>query len=228
MPDGGPGTTEAVDTLTEVTGIPRRVRGAVGAIMLGLFLAAMDQSLFATALPTIAGELGSDASLYWVNTVTVLGGVAVMPVLGRVGDEIGRPRVFIAALTVLLAGSVLGGFAPNLPSLLAARALQGVGGGGMLVLVEAMVADLVPTRRRTSALSVVGAVFALAAVSGPVLGGWLTQSVGWRWAFWVNVPVAAVAITAAWFLLPRVRVGRGAGDGFPSPASPCWSWRSPP
>lgn len=195
-------------TRADVASDVRTARPAVVALMCGLFLAALDQTLFATTLPSMAGDLGAGSELFWIATATVLAGTVVMPVLGRLGDDLGRPRVFVGALALLLLGSVVGGLAQNLSTLLAARVLQGLGGGGLLVLVEAMVADLVPARRRTSLLSVVGSVFALAGVLGPVLGGLLAQTVGWRWAFWLNVPVAAVALVTAQVLLPRVLTSR--------------------
>ncbi len=175
----------------------------LAALMLGLLLAELNQSVFATALPTVVGELHGAGQLLWVNTAYLLAGTVMMPVLGRLGDLFGRRRVFLAALSLLLAGSVVGGLATTMATLLTARVVQGLGGGGLLVLVQAVVADLVPARRRAPVMTLVGAVFALGAVLGPVLGGWLTDTAGWRWAFWLNVPVGALAVVTAFVWLPR-------------------------
>lgn len=182
---------------------------AVAALMVGLLLSELDQTLFATALPTVVGDLEGTDDLLWVNTAYVLAGTVVMPVLGRLGDAVGRRRVFIAALAVLMLGSVVGGLAQDMPTLVAGRAVQGLGGGGLIVLVQAIVGDIVPARRRPPVLSAIGAVFALSALLGPVLGGWLTDTVGWRWAFWINLPLGAVAILTAYRRLPRAGPGTG-------------------
>ncbi len=172
----------------------RRLALILAGPLAALMLAELDQAVFATALPTVVGELGGVNETGWVLTGYILSGTLAMLVLGRLGDAYGRRRVFLVALTVLLAGSVLGGVATTTPTLIVARLVQGLGGGGLLVLVQALVADLVPARRRAPVLSAVDAVFAVSALLGPVLGGWLTDTVGWRWAFWMNLPVGLVAI----------------------------------
>ncbi len=170
-----------------------------------LLLAELNQAVFTTALPTVVGELQGLDQLLWVNTAYVLAGTVAMPVVGRLGDLLGRRPVFLVAVAVLVLGSVVGGLAPDMGWLVTARAVQGLGGGGLLVLVQALVADLVPLRRRAPVMSGVGAVFALGALLGPVLGGWLTETVGWRWAFWMNLPVGLLALAASAVLLPRHR-----------------------
>ena len=177
----------------------------VASLALGLLLGALDQFVFATALPTMAGELGGLSSLLWVNTAYVLTGTVVMPVYGVLGDRLGRRKVFVAAMAIFLVGSVIGGLAASMPALIAARAIQGLGGGGLLILVQAIVADVIAARERLPYLTAIDAVFAVAAVGGPVIGGWLTDTVGWRWAFWINLPVGLVAIVAALVLLPPSR-----------------------
>ena len=177
-------------------------------LMLGLLLAELDQTMFSTALPTIVGELGGVDRMLWVTTAYVLAGTVVMPVYGKLGDVLGRKPLFIAALSVFVAGSVLGGLAPDMTWLIVARAVQGLGGGGLLILIQGIIADVVPARERAASMSVVGAVFALSAMLGPVLGGWLTDGLGWRWAFWINLPLGAAAIASGAAFLPSAP-GRG-------------------
>ena len=183
----------------------RRLRPVLTALMAGLVLAELDATVLATALPTVVGELGGSDQLLWVTTAYLVTGTVMMPVLGRLGDLLGRRRVFLAALGVLVLGSVLGALATGIPTLVAARAVQGVGGGGMVVLVYAVLADLLPARRRAPVMTAVGAVFAACAVAGPLLGGWLAETVGWRWAFWLNVPVGALALWLGARTMPRAR-----------------------
>src|SRR4029450_6716821 len=147
-------------------------------LMLGLLLAELDQTMFSTALPTIVGELGGVDRMLWVTTAYVLAGTVVMPVYGKLGDLLGRKPLFIAAMPLFVAGCVLGGMAPDMTWLIVARTVQGLGGGGLLILIQAIIADVVPARERAASMSVVGAVFALAAMLAPVLGGWLTEGLG--------------------------------------------------
>lgn len=188
---------------------PRTVLVLV-ALSVALLLTELDQSVFATALPTVVGELGGVGQQLWVGTGYVLAGAVMMPILGRLGDLVGRRRVLTAALLMFVAGSAVGGSAPSMAMVIAARVLQGLGGGGLLILVEAAVADVVAPSRRALVLGVIGAVFAAAAIGGPVLGGGLTDSVGWRWVFWLNVPLGLAAAAAVWRWLPT-----SAGAGGP-------------
>lgn len=183
----------------------RRLAPVLAALMAGLVLAELDATMLATALPTVVGELGGSDQLLWATTAYLVTGTVMMPVLGRLGDLLGRRPVFLAALSVLVVGSVLGGLARDLPTLVAARAVQGLGGGALVVLVYAVLADLLPARRRAPVMTAVGAVFAGCAVAGPLLGGWLAETVGWRWVFWVNVPVGVLAAALAARSLPRGR-----------------------
>lgn len=185
-----------------------RLRLLLVALALALLLSELDQTVFATALPTVVGELDGVADMLWVNTAYVLAGTATMPLYGRLSDLFGRRPLLLAGLVVFIAGSVVGGLATDMGVLIGARTIQGLGAGGMIILVQAVVADAVPARERAFYLSAVGAVFAVAAVLGPVLGGWLTEGPGWRWAFWVNLPVGALALGAVAVLLhepPRSR-----------------------
>jgi EmrB/QacA subfamily drug resistance transporter len=185
--------------------VDRRLALVLAGMMVGLFLTELDQTVFATALPTVVGDLGAVAGLFWVNTAYLLTGTLAMPVHGKLGDLLGRKPVYVGALLVFLAGSVLGGLAPDLPTLVLARAVQGLGGGGLLVGVQAIVAELCAPRERARVLSFVGAVFAASSVLGPVLGGWLADGPGWRWIFWLNLPLGGLAVVAAVRLLDLPR-----------------------
>ena len=153
------------------------------ALALALLLSELDQSVFATALPTVVGELGGVQDMLWVNTVYMLTGTITLPLYGHLSDRFGRRPLLVTGLLVFLAGSVLGGLAGDMGTLLAARAVQGLGAGGMIILLQAVVADVVAARDRALYLSEIGVVFAVSALAGPLVGGWLTDGVGWRWAF---------------------------------------------
>lgn len=188
----------------------RRTKLLFVGLMMGLLLAELDQNVFSTALPTIVGELDGVDQMLWVTTAYVLAATVVMPIYGKLGDLVGRRPLFLVALSIFVAGSLVGGLSPDMAWLIVARVVQGLGGGGLLILVQAIVADLIPARHRAVSMSVVGAVFALSALVGPLLGGWLTDGVGWRWAFWINLPLGGLAITLAATLLPVThrRTGR--------------------
>ncbi|MCQ0022550.1 MFS transporter [Streptomyces somaliensis DSM 40738] len=177
------------------TGYDRRaVLVPIGALLLGLLLAALDQTIVSTALPTIVSELGGMDHLSWVVTAYLLASTAVTPLWGKLGDQYGRKRLFQAAIVVFLLGSVLCGVAQDMPQLIAYRAVQGLGGGGLMVLSMAIVGDLVPPRDRGRYQGAFGAVFGVTSVLGPLLGGVFTEHLTWRWVFYVNVPVGIVAL----------------------------------
>ncbi|GAA2388007.1 MFS transporter [Streptomyces glaucosporus] len=174
---------------------PRRsVWLAIGALLLGMLLGALDQTIVATALPTIASDLGGLEHLSWVVTAYLLASTAATPLWGKLGDQYGRKRLYQASIVIFLAGSVLCGLARNMPELIAFRAVQGLGGGGMMVLSMAIVGDIVPPRDRGRYQGVFGAVFAATSVLGPLLGGLFTEHLDWRWVFYVNLPVGVVAL----------------------------------
>lgn len=174
--------------------LARRVVPVIAGLCLGLLLAALDQTVFATALPTVSAEFGDTGLIGWINTAYVLAATLVMPVYGRLGDRYGRRRIYVAAMLVFIGASVWAALATTSAALIGGRFAQGLGGGGLLVLVQAIVADLVPARRRAPFLALIGAVFAASSVGGPLIGGILTETVGWRWAFWMNVPLGVVAV----------------------------------
>jgi len=178
-----------------------RLRLIMAALVAAVLLASLDGMIFNTALPTIVGQLHGIARMSWVPTAYLLTTAITMPVYGKLGDLLGRKWLFVAALGLFLAGSVIGGLAGSMPVLIAARAVQGLGSGGLMVLSQAIIADVVPSRERGRYMAVVGSVFIFSSVAGPLLGGWFATTIGWRWAFWMNLPIALLAITAAITLL---------------------------
>jgi predicted MFS family arabinose efflux permease len=179
-----------------------RLRLIFASLTVGLLVAELDQWVFSTALPTVVGELGGLRQLPLITTAYLLAATASMPFYGRLGDLFGRRKVIAAALLIFLLGSVIGGLAPDVDTLIIARFVQGLGAGGLLILIQAVVADLIMVRRRALYLTALDAVYAAAAVAGPLIGGWLTQGIGWRWAFWLNLPVGAAAVLATVLVLP--------------------------
>ncbi|MER6623729.1 MULTISPECIES: MDR family MFS transporter [unclassified Streptomyces] len=180
---------------------------SIGALLLGLLLAALDQTIVATALPTIVSELGGLEHLSWVVTAYLLASTAATPLWGKLGDQYGRKRLFQVAIVIFLVGSALCGAAQDMPQLIAFRALQGLGGGGLIVLSMAIVGDLVPPRERGRYQGLFGAVFGTTSVLGPLLGGLFTQHLSWRWVFYINLPVGivALAVIATVLHIPRRR-----------------------
>lgn len=172
-------------------------------LMIAMIAGSLDQTIVSTALPTIVGELGGVDHMLWVTTGYVLTSTIVMPIYGKVGDLIGRKPLFIGALCLFLAGSMLCGMAVSMAGLVAGRAVQGLGGGGLIVLSQAIVADVVPARKRALYLNIMGIGWAVPMLVGPLLGGLFTDHLSWRWAFWINVPMALLSIAAALAFLPK-------------------------
>lgn len=172
----------------------RTVLVAIGALLLGMLLAALDQTIVSTALPTIVSDLGGLEHLSWVVTAYLLASTAATPLWGKLGDQYGRKKLFQAAIVLFLIGSALCGMAQNMPQLIAFRALQGLGGGGLMVLSMAIVGDLVSPRERGKYQGLFGAVFGATSVLGPLLGGLFTEHLSWRWVFYINLPIGIVAL----------------------------------
>jgi EmrB/QacA subfamily drug resistance transporter len=183
-------------------------------LLVTMLLASLDQTIFSTALPTIVGDLHGVDQQLWVTTAYILASTVMLPLYGKLGDLIGRKGLFIAAISIFIAGSIVGGLAGDMPTLIAGRAIQGLGGGGLMILAQAIIADVVPARQRGRYMGVMGGVFALSSVAGPLLGGYFTDGPGWRWGLWMNVPLGILAIvSAALFLrLPKNTKGRPSVD----------------
>ncbi|MGH8981026.1 MAG: MDR family MFS transporter, partial [Acidimicrobiales bacterium] len=202
------------DGETPPTGLDRRrVAWVMAALLLGMLLAALDQTVVSTALPTIVGDLGGATHIAWIVTAYLLFATVSTPLWGKLGDLYGRKTFFQASIVIFLVGSALSGLSQSLEMLIVCRAFQGLGAGGLMVGAQAIVGDIVSPRERGRYQGLFGAVFAVATVVGPLLGGVLTQDVSWRWVFYVNIPVGAVALVVTALALPtRLRGVRHAVD----------------
>lgn len=168
----------------------------IGALMLAMLLAALDQTIVSTALPQIAVDLHGLNKLSWVATSYLLASAIVTPIYGKLGDMFGRKRIFMASIFIFLIGSVLCGLAQDMNQLIAFRAIQGLGGGGLMALVFAIIADVVPPSQRGRYQGYFGAVFGISSVAGPLLGGLFTEHLSWHWIFYINVPLGLIALYA--------------------------------
>ncbi|MBF6557455.1 MAG: MFS transporter [Acidimicrobiales bacterium] len=180
----------------------RRVLIVIGALTLGMFLAALDQTVVATALPTIVGDLHGASHLTWVVTAYLLSSTVSTPLWGKLGDQFGRKFFFQAAIVIFLVGSALSGLSHSMIELIVFRALQGLGGGGLIVGAQTIVGDVVSPRERGRYMGIFMGMFGVTTVIGPLIGGLFVDSVGWRWIFYINIPIGAVALAVTAVALP--------------------------
>ena len=185
---------------------PERKRGVAAVfagLLLAMFVSTLSETVTATALPTIVGDLGGVDHMQWVTTAYILASTIMMPIYGKLGDLFGRKYLFIIALSIFIVGSATCGLAPSMDGLIAGRAVEGLGGGGLIILAQATIADIIPPRQRGKYMGLMGSVFAVSTVVGPLLGGWFVQVTGWRWLFAFNIPLALLAIAAVAFFLTK-------------------------
>ncbi|OBI16295.1 MFS transporter [Mycobacterium sp. E2327] len=188
----------------EVAVNPQRRNFIFVAVLLGMLMAALDQTIVATALPTIVANLGGAGHQSWVVTSYLLASTIMTALVGKFGDLFGRKRVFQAAVVFFVVGSVLCGLSTSMGMLVAARALQGIGGGGLMVTAMALIGEVIPLRDRGRYQGAMGAVFGVTTVIGPLLGGYFTDHLSWRWAFWINVPISIVVFFVAAAAIPAL------------------------
>ncbi|WEV67570.1 MDR family MFS transporter [Bifidobacterium sp. ESL0769] len=165
-------------------------------LMVTMLMSSLSQTVLSTAMPTIVGDLGGVDRMTWVVTGYALAMTVMMPVYGRISDIFGRKPLLLIAIVLFMSGSIVGALAGNMNLLVTARVIQGLGGGGLMILSQSAIADVVPARERGKYMGVMGAVFAVSSVAGPLIGGWLTSGPGWRWAFWMNIPLSILALAA--------------------------------
>jgi EmrB/QacA subfamily drug resistance transporter len=180
----------------------RRIWLILGGLLLGVLLAALDQTIVGTALPTIVGDLGGLNDLSWVVTAYLLTSTVSTPLWGKLGDLYGRKPLFQLAIVLFLIGSALAGLSWNMTALILFRAVQGLGGGGLAVLAQALIADVVPPRERGRYQGLFGAVYGVSSVLGPLLGGYIVDHLSWHWLFYVNLPIGALALVVTTLVLP--------------------------
>lgn len=200
-------TIDGADTALPAPRSRREIYTVMSGLMIAMLLAMLDNTIVGTAMPTIVGELGGLEHLSWVVTAYALATAMSTPVWAKLGDLYGRKHVFMTSIVAFLAGSALSGLAQNMTELIAFRAVQGIGAGGLMVGAIAIIADLVPPRERGRYQGLMAAVMPIAFIGGPLIGGFLTDNLSWRWAFYINIPLGVLALVVIWFTmnLPAVR-----------------------
>src|SRR3712207_6210544 len=185
----------------------RRINTIFAALLAGMLMAALDQTIVSTAVPAIVGELGGVSHMAWMPTAYLLATTLVMPIYGKFGDLWGRRTLFLVAIGLFTVASVGAALSPDFGWLVFWRGVQGLGGGGLMILAQAIIADIVPARERAKYMGPIGALFGLSAIVGPLVGGFFTDhdALGWEWAFWINVPVGVAVLAIGWFALALPR-----------------------
>ncbi len=177
-------------------------------VMLGMLLSALDQTIVGTALPRIVASMGGLDHYSWVVTAYLLASTVSIPIWGKLSDIYGRRTFFILGMVIFLVGSALAGTSQNMTQLIIYRGIQGLGAGAMMPIAMAIIGDLFPPAERGKWQGLIVAVFGLASIVGPTLGGWITDNWGWRWVFYVNMPVGILAILTAGIVMPKLVTGR--------------------
>src|SRR5690349_20360444 len=174
-------------------------------VILAMLLSSLDQTIVSTAMPTIVQELHGLEHISWVFTAYMLGSTVTVPIYGKLSDIFGRINLYLLGIFIFQAGSVLCGMSQNMTQLILFRALQGIGGGAMMVNSFAIIGDVFPPAERGKYQGMIGGVFGLSSVAGPVLGGWITDHASWRWVFYVNIPLGIIAIIVLASALPVIK-----------------------
>src|SRR3989441_11845071 len=199
---GAVATTSEPQALSATLGRGRLIAILIG-VMLGMLLAALDQTVVGTAVPRIVANLGGLQHYAWVATAYLLASTVSIPIYGKLSDIYGRRIIFIGGMVIFLAGSALAGTSQDMTQLIIYRGFQGLGAGALMPIAMAIIGDVFPPAERGKWQGLIVAVFGLSSIVGPVLGGWITDNLGWRWVFYVNMPVGAIAILTAGFVLPK-------------------------
>lgn len=179
----------------------RRIWIIFSALIAGMMLSSLDQTIVSTAMPTIVGQLGGVEHQAWITTAYLLATTIVMPIYGKFGDVLGRRNLFLIAIALFTLASIGAAFSDSFWMFVAFRAMQGLGGGGLMILSQAIIADIVPASERGKYLGPLGAIFGLSAIAGPLLGGFFVDHMTWQWAFYINIPIGIAAFAIAWFAL---------------------------
>jgi EmrB/QacA subfamily drug resistance transporter len=187
----------------------RQILVTMSGLVIAMLLAMLDNMIVAPALPTIVGDLGGLEHLAWVTTGYILASTIATPIWGKLGDLFGRRITFVAAVALFLVGSVLAGMSQNMGELVAFRAVQGLGAGGLIVGVLSIIGEMIPPRDRSKYQGVMMAVMPVALIGGPLIGGFITDHLSWRWAFYVNLPLGAIALIVSWITLAKLPRGTG-------------------